>query len=241
MGLPRRIVEAAKRVVADPFGPDAARELVEAPEVAAILGDVARATGSNQPGASMLLVLQCLAILQSELASASLATEFVATMPRGIAEGIRPTAVVVREMMERALVDVVALGYVITPGGGIIELLHRAAVRGAAIHVVCDRQGRSLDDVGHGWPQGVPPPALYMNSEDPDGSLLSKMHCKLLIIDERDVLVTSANFTLCGLAENIEFGVRMTGPAAVTARRFFESLCSQRLILRRPIGDPATG
>lgn len=79
-------------------------------------------------------------------------------------------------------------------------------------------------------------PTLYTNSEDPDGSLLSKMHCKLLITDERDVLVTSANFTVCGLAENIEFGVRMTGPAAATARRFFESLCSQQLILRVPTG-----
>lgn len=234
MGLPRKIVDASNHLGIDLFGPEAMRDLAATPAIAPLLADVARVTGSSAPEAEMLLILQCLAVQRSEIASNSLATEFVATTPRGGAAGVRPTAVVVREMLERARAEVVALGYVITPGAGIIELLHRAAVRGAVVHVVCDRQGRSVDDIARGWPSGSPPPALYTNSEDPDGSLLSKMHCKLLIIDEHDVLVTSANFTVCGLAENIEFGVRMTGPAAATARHFFESLCSQQLILRVP-------
>ena len=234
MGLPRRILEAARHLPTDPFSPGAVDTLAETPAIAALLADIARATGSPDAKAEILLILQCLAILQSETKSMPLATEFVATTPRGSTAGIRPTSVVVREMLDSALADVVALGYVITPGGGIIELLHRAAVRGAAVHVVCDRQGRSVADIARGWPSDSPPPTLYTNSEDPGGSLLSKMHCKLLIIDERDVLVTSANFTVCGLGENIEFGIRIMGPAAAMARRFFSSLCSQRLIEHVP-------
>lgn len=69
MGLPRKIVEVARHLPTDPFSPGAADTLAETPVIAALLVDISRATSSPAPKAEMLLILQCLAILQSETKS----------------------------------------------------------------------------------------------------------------------------------------------------------------------------
>jgi len=56
------------------------------------------------------------------------------------------------------------------------------------------------------------------------------MHAKCLLVDSRDLLVTSANFTFHGLHGNIEIGVRLSGAPAVEARKIFSHLVENRIV-----------
>lgn len=230
MSLARDIVEAARRAGLDGFGPAALDQIRASPMLAPLIAAVSAATGNGDGAAALLLLAQALAVERANSTGANIATEFVATLPRGAIPGVRPTAVVVREMLERAAQEIVALGYLITREGGTVKFLQRAAVRGVSVRVVCDREGESTSGITEAWQRGVPIPELYVNTLDTDAVLLSKMHCKLLIVDAQEVLVTSANFTLHGLEGNIEFGVRISGSPAVVARHFFEQLRKQNLI-----------
>ena len=59
------------------------------------------------------------------------------------------------------------------------------------------------------------------------------MHGKTLLVDQADLLVTSANFTHHGQEENVELGVRLQGAAAREARAVIEHLVTTGIV--RPV------
>lgn len=63
------------------------------------------------------------------------------------------------------------------------------------------------------------------------------MHSKVLVVDGRDALVTSANFTHHGLNENVELGVRLKGTHAGSLRSCVREMVSARLFHELAVGD----
>lgn len=65
----------------------------------------------------------------------------------------------------------------------------------------------------------------------PDGPITGKMHAKVLLVDENDLLVTSANFTHHGHAVNVEYGLRLSGEPARRTAAFFRTIEEQGVLV----------
>lgn len=89
----------------------------------------------------------------------------------------------------------------------------------------------------HRWPGARRPSVFY----DPrtlrhDGGQRASLHAKCVVVDERQVLVTSANFTEAAQQRNIEAGILLddaTVARALTAQ--FENLVAARIM--KPVPD----
>lgn len=210
--LARDLADLARSTSFDAFAPGAIAELERQPELACILRSVV-SEGVDSRG--VLLALQVARIIMASQSKDETA-EFVATVPPGSQTQARPTQVVLREMLTSARRQIVALGYEITDRS-CIELLRDASKICPETIIVCDRQKGSARRLVSTWPGGGFIPRFYENIELADPPLAA-MHCKALLVDSADLLVTSANFTFHGLNENLEFGVRLRGAQARPAQ-----------------------
>jgi phosphatidylserine/phosphatidylglycerophosphate/cardiolipin synthase-like enzyme len=138
--------------------------------------------------------------------------EFVATLPSGMAEGTRPTNIVVDEICRGSRRSLLLMGYQVRTSSGIHECLNSAAARGVAVTLICDREDNGWREVYRDWLAGTAKPKVMLNPPGTGADILGKMHCKVLCSDERDLLITSANFTWRGMNANIEYGVRLVDP-----------------------------
>jgi phosphatidylserine/phosphatidylglycerophosphate/cardiolipin synthase-like enzyme len=57
------------------------------------------------------------------------------------------------------------------------------------------------------------------------------MHAKVLLVDDSDLLVTSANFTHHGQAVNVEYGLRLSGEPARRTAVFFKAIEEQGILI----------
>jgi hypothetical protein len=212
MLLPREIVKFARSSLLDPFARDATERLYAEPAATSLLRE---ASAGGQGLAAVILAFQTLRVAGVGREAAP-AAEFVATVPPGTACPARPTAVVLREMLAGPHREVIALGYEISEAG-FVGMLHEAALQCSAILLLCDRAKGSARLLRDGWPRDRFLPEIHENVEIEDPPF-SSMHCKTLLVDGEDLLVSSANFTFHGLGGNIELGVRLRGEGARGAR-----------------------
>lgn len=148
----------------------------------------------------------------------------------------RRTQPVLNELLEWASRKVTIVGYSLFLGGvltaDLMERLGELSTRGVTIEFIVDRrysgwsgeggEGHSVREIKKHWPKGRRLPRVYSwASEDGDSA---KLHAKVVIVDGRDLLVTSANLTGAGLADNLELGVRLRGPVAADCADHFEGL-----------------
>lgn len=96
--------------------------------------------------------------------------------------------------------------------------------------MICDRARGTAQRVLESWPSRTPPPRVFHDRERAEGAPYASMHAKCLLIDGKDLLVTSANFTFHGLHGNIEIGVRLGGAPAAEARKIFSHLVESRVL-----------
>jgi phosphatidylserine/phosphatidylglycerophosphate/cardiolipin synthase-like enzyme len=183
----------------------------------------------DEPAAAARLCLQALRIQREELRPFLLDAELVATLPPEVPGIARPTDRVVREMIGDATSEIILLGYEITHQD-MASLLSSAVARGAHLFMICDRGRGSARRVLERWPSGLPPPRIFHDRERRDGAPFASMHAKCLLVDGRDLLVTSANFTFHGLLGNIEIGVRLSGTPASEARKVFSHLVESGIL-----------
>ncbi len=140
---------------------------------------------------------------------------FVATIPRGaVPRRVRATRPVVREMILRCKRSLLLLGFDITPDSGVLEFLHQAAVNvdPSNFWIITERTRQASRTLLQEWPRSLPRPRVFVNEKE--ANLASLMHCKVLCVDEQELLVTSANFTAGGMQRNIEYGVKLEGQSA---------------------------
>jgi phosphatidylserine/phosphatidylglycerophosphate/cardiolipin synthase-like enzyme len=141
----------------------------------------------------------------------------------------RPTRTVIREMITASRRCVLIAGYMITDEDGVVHLAHQAARRGLDVTLICDSGNDDAVRIRAAWPGDVASPRILVNS--PDGPPTAKMHAKVLLVDDSDLLVTSANFTHHGQAVNVEYGLRLSGEPARRTAVFFKAIEEQGILI----------
>jgi len=172
-------------------------------------------------------------------------TQVVWTGPHVEGTYLRATRQVVQDIIHHARTELLVVGYWVagrSDGEGIIndivDMIADAVRRGVTVTMVLDQkerdqgwdQGKTNRDILLGmWPQGVQLPTL-LTWQIPEDEKHLKLHAKVLVADQQDALVTSANLTMHALDKNMEMGVRVVGQPALQITRHFD-LLRQRDVL----------
>jgi cardiolipin synthase A/B len=169
-------------------------------------------------------------------------TQVAWTGPKVDGSFLRATREVVRELLRGARGELLVVGYWIAArddGEGIIQevidSLAEAVRRRVSLTLIVDERNR--DDGRNNrqilldaWPQGCVTPRI-LTWRLPLGDRHLKLHAKVLVADERDALVTSANLTSYAMDRNMEMGVRVTGAPATTIAQHFKLLERQGIVV----------
>jgi phosphatidylserine/phosphatidylglycerophosphate/cardiolipin synthase-like enzyme len=154
--------------------------------------------------------------------------ELVWTGPYPPSSGnVRSTFAVMQEMMAGAQKSVFLVGYSLTSSTSfplmILEQLVSAKRRGCDIKVALHNNNKNHRHLKHAWPTKLMQPTLlrWVGNKD---DMMASLHAKMLLIDRKELLVTSANLTHHGLSSNIEVGVRIKGNIANQMANHFISL-----------------
>jgi hypothetical protein len=233
MLLHRELADLAASNRVDPFDREALEDLAV----------IARDNGLDQKIAASIstpleiiqLALKSIVARDEQLAASNVGHEFVATIPGGTAPGIRPTHIVVREVIKSARYSIMLMGYSLTEDSHVIDLLLSAASRGVELKIACDRDDGGPCIIESRWDDSIPRPRIFVNRPLESPGPHGKMHCKVLAADGDDLLVTSANFTFHGMQGNLEFGVRLRDQASTrNAIRFLDHLIADGLLVPFP-------
>jgi phosphatidylserine/phosphatidylglycerophosphate/cardiolipin synthase-like enzyme len=146
------------------------------------------------------------------------------------------TSEVVRQLIADARQRVTLVSYAAYQVPSIIAALDAAAARGVHVDLILESPDH-LDGGG-----GATAYAKYRTyqwptdqREPPD----AKLHAKAVIVDSRDVLLTSANMTNAAYDKNIELGLLCRGGStAHRVQKHLDALIA-RGVLRRTVRDSA--
>jgi hypothetical protein len=199
------------------------------PDAARCVSMVFRAIPPNVGADAIALALRTANALRIRDQLGHPGIEIVWTGPQATGTLMRPTGAVIEEMLRKARAsgEILVVGYSLTAADGtlmrgVIELLAAASRRGAAVIFVLHRddEERNKANLIDAWSVFVRKPTVLTWRPGPEHPY-TKLHAKALVVDRRDLLVTSANLTFHGLESNLELGLRLRGPqAAVVAERF---------------------
>jgi phosphatidylserine/phosphatidylglycerophosphate/cardiolipin synthase-like enzyme len=133
-------------------------------------------------------------------------------------------------MFSRAQRNVIIAGFSFTNGRDIFEPLHLAMCeRSVEVRLflhIDDRPGLSAEEAARcgagdfirdNWPFGEPVPAMYYDPRTVAPGSSINLHAKCVVVDDRWVLVGSANYTHNAHVRNIELGVLIDDPGFATA------------------------
>lgn len=170
--------------------------------------------------------LACLTVLDVAVAERNAARrpapELVWSGPERTNSTARDTAVVLRELFERAKSQVILAGYDFTHGSSLLEPLWIAMRdRSVDAHFFVHIEQADLvvsDEEAYGdqkvrevmssiWPFGNPKPHAYYDTRACKPRPWFNMHAKCVVVDGEAALVTSANFTKRAQEQNTECGV----------------------------------
>lgn len=156
------------------------------------------------------------------------AVEVVVTGPDSPAAPVRLTSEVVRQLIDSASRRVTMVSFAAYRIGSVMAALDAAVLRGVQVSMVLE-SAQLLEGGGgavayssyriYEWPVD--------RREPPD----AKLHAKAVIVDSRDVLLTSANMTSAAYDRNIELGVLCRGGSvAAQVQRHFDALIARGVL-----------
>jgi len=203
-------------------------------------------------GCSPVGLACCLEAIADSIATRSSVedkVQLVMTGPEGRAYH-RDTAVVVQDLFRRAQQSVLVAGYAVYQGKEVFEELGHRMDGLPDMHVrVFLNIGRKPEETGSpaeivsgfvhkfkttNWPAGCRLPELYYDCRSltaTEGPI--SLHAKCIVVDGREVFISSANFTEAAHHRNIEVGVLVqSGVLARQATEFFEAMIRERVCLR---------
>ena len=182
---------------------------------------------SPTDGASVALALETALVAQRRAGSSSV--EVVVTGPDSPAAPVRLTSEVVQQLIDSARSRVMLISYAAYQMPTIIAALDAAVARGVQVDVILESP-ENLDGGGGAaaykkyrvfhWP---------LDERDPPEA---KLHAKAVIVDGRDVLLTSANMSNAAYDKNIELGVLCQGgPTAERVQQHFDALIARGVLV----------
>lgn len=193
---------------------------------------------SEIPASTIALALETADILKSQEIVESPEIELVWTGPTVSSSGLRTTYQVVRELIAGARHSLLLVGYSFNlnpdlPGAGAVLAtdLGRALTRGVHLTLIIHDDAsnwRSIDRLWHSTQKQI---RVLTWTED-RVTEWAKLHAKVVIADNSDLLVTSANLTYHGMEKNMELGIRLRSKICGTVVSHFNSL--ERTGILRP-------
>lgn len=173
-------------------------------------------------------VLRAAAVLDGIAAVPRVAQpELVWTSPRVPgAEG--RTTLAALDLINRAETTVYAATYSAGRLSPHLIALANVSARGVAVTVVVDTQQRS--DHAEIIRQELPTARMWTLAQPDDGSWAIQ-HAKLIAVDDRFSLVTSANFSKAAAQRSLECGLQSTDPSVARALREYLELLHQNGVL----------
>lgn len=141
--------------------------------------------------------------------------QLVWTGPEVGATQSRDTQQVVAQLFGGAARRVMIAGFAFYEADRIFEPLHaRAVAHGLELELFLHFDGTGKHEemsaeafLQRSWPWRDVTPRLYYDARAERGRGGSSMHAKCIIVDDREVLITSANFTTRAQQTNVELGV----------------------------------
>jgi phosphatidylserine/phosphatidylglycerophosphate/cardiolipin synthase-like enzyme len=238
------------RRLGPPFGMTAVQRITGASTAAAVSEAL---VCLSLEGCSQEALASCLEMLADSAAvrpSVEEHVQLVMTGPEGVACH-RDTAVVVEDLFRRAETSILVAGYAVYQGKQVFQELGRRMEELPDLQVrVFLNVARKREDVGttaqivavfvqrfalYNWPAECRLPELYY-----DGRSLATtadnpiaLHAKCVVIDEREVFISSANFSEAAQHRNIEVGVLVKSVTlARQATEFFNGMVRDGICLR---------
>jgi phosphatidylserine/phosphatidylglycerophosphate/cardiolipin synthase-like enzyme len=153
--------------------------------------------------------------------------EVVCTGPSSDSTPVRFTSEVVCQLIDRATSHVLIVSYAAYTVPRVIEALDAASTRGVAITLVLESPEK-LKNASLGKYTKYPVYVWPMSERPPNASL----HAKVVSVDGKSVLLTSANLTQAAYDQNIELGVLVHGgTAASEIEAHFFGLVAQEILV----------
>jgi phosphatidylserine/phosphatidylglycerophosphate/cardiolipin synthase-like enzyme len=166
---------------------------------------------------ALVLAIRSASAVRTEVQAEATTPELVWTGPRPLGSVVRATSEVMKEMIGGARQSIILLGYAITTtsdlpssASTVLGLLAEARRHLTDVTVVLNNTAENRKALVDAWPAGVALPRILTWVGDPAKPYAS-LHAKVLIADQCDLLITSANLTHHGLDANLELGVRLRG------------------------------
>jgi len=164
----------------------------------------------------------------------------------------RNTAVVVGDLFRNAQTSVLVAGYAIYQGQRIFRALAEQMNQNQSLNVrmfldVPRKQGdtsSASNRIAHfvndfktaHWPACARLPDVYCSERliQGDNGKPGALHAKCVVVDVRQVFISSANFTDAGQNRNIEVGILLDSPVVASRLcHFFEALADSQFFRRR--------
>lgn len=232
-----------------PFGVSSVQRITGASMAAAVADTL---TMLSLEGCTPGGLASCLEVIADSVAARSTVADdiqLVMTGPEGKAYH-RDTAVVVQDLFRRAERSVLVAGYAFYQGKVVFEDLGRRMDEIPDLHVrVFLNVARKSEDLGsiteivsgfvrkfkaHNWPAGCRLPELYYDCRSlaaAEGPV--SLHAKCIVVDGREIFISSANFTEAAQHRNIEVGVLVRSAAlARQAAEFFDAMVGEHVCVR---------
>jgi phosphatidylserine/phosphatidylglycerophosphate/cardiolipin synthase-like enzyme len=163
-------------------------------------------TAPGLPGETISVAID--AVLATQQLANLTSVEVVITGPDSLAAPVRLTSEVVRGLIDQATDRVMLVSYAAYRLDSVIKALDDAVARGVVVSLILE----SAENLGGGG--GAQAYAKYriyhwpLSKRQPP---YAKLHAKAVIVDGRNVLLTSANMTKAAYDKNIELGVLCRG------------------------------
>jgi len=246
----RALAAAIKsRRLVPPFGVSSVQRITGASMAAAVADTL---TTLSLEGCSPGGLASCLEVIADSVEARSTIADdiqLVMTGPEAKAYH-RDTAVVVQDLFRRAERSVLVAGYAFYQGKEVFEELGRRMDEIPDLHVrIFLNVARKPEDMGsiaeiisgflrkfkaHNWPAGCRLPELYYDCRSlaaVEGPV--SLHAKCIVVDGREIFISSANFTEAAQHRNIEVGVLVrSATLAHQAAEFFDAMVGDHVCVR---------
>ena len=185
------------------------------------------ASSGDTTGASVALALET--ALAAKMSSAAVSVDVVVTGPDSPAAPVRLTSEVVRQLINSAQQRVTLVSYAAYQMPTIIAALDAAVGRGVRVDLILESPDH-LD--GGGGAAAYAKYRVYHWPLDQREPPEAKLHAKAVIVDSRDVLLTSANMTNAAYDKNIELGLLCRGgTTAGRVQKHFDALIARGVLV----------
>lgn len=175
----------------------------------------------------MLILLSAISSVRDKVTKSMDEIEICWTGPPSLEVVAKSTDSVIGDMIKRARREILIVGYRITDSDITLKKIADAMmhVNGIIMVIDNDKKRTNLTSINDAF-KGIGRPRIYIHKKKEKG--FYKVHAKIIIIDGKEMLLTSANITHHGLKRNFEMGVRTLGSSAKDAHSLVMKMIDEK-------------